>query len=149
MQRSFTRLREKVSSWTMGGLIHLLTTSGFSTISDTLEKSVDDEGVEQKEKQITSMWEAKAAAYWGFKKCSKASFHVRRLAFLNLSFGFIVIVCRTVLMFIIVIWSRHIDVEDLLRFMNMEEVDNVLPLFEGAVQMGETIFLQLGGKITI
>ncbi|KAM7513561.1 hypothetical protein LguiA_003144 [Lonicera macranthoides] len=98
--------REKVSAWTMGGLIQLIRTSGLSTISDTLEESVDDEGVEQKEKQITSKWEAKAAAYRIFKNVAKPR-------------------------------SKHIDEEDLLRFMNMEEVDNVLPLFEGAVQTGK------------
>ena len=32
---------------------------------------------------------------------------------------------------------RYIDEEDLLRFMKMEEVDNVLPLFEGAAETGK------------
>ena len=39
--------------------------------------------------------------------------------------------------FICVIWRRHIDEEDLLCFMNTEEVDNVLLLFEGAVHTGK------------
>lgn len=32
---------------------------------------------------------------------------------------------------------RFIDEEDLFRFMSKEEVDNVLPLFEGAVETGK------------
>lgn len=32
---------------------------------------------------------------------------------------------------------RYIDEEDLYRFMSKEEVDNVLPLFEGAVETGK------------
>jgi hypothetical protein len=32
---------------------------------------------------------------------------------------------------------RYIDEEDLLCFMKMEEVDNVLPLFEGAAETGK------------
>ena len=32
---------------------------------------------------------------------------------------------------------RYIDEEDLLRFMKKEEVDNVLPLFEGAAETGK------------
>lgn len=33
--------------------------------------------------------------------------------------------------------NRHIDEGDLLRFMNKEEVDSLLPLFEGAVETGK------------
>lgn len=32
---------------------------------------------------------------------------------------------------------RYIDEEDLFRFMSKEEVENVLPLFEGAVETGK------------
>lgn len=32
---------------------------------------------------------------------------------------------------------RYIDEEDLFRFMNKEEIDNVLPLFEGGVETGK------------
>lgn len=31
---------------------------------------------------------------------------------------------------------RYIEKEDLLRFMRIEEVENLLPLFEGAVETG-------------
>ena len=43
---------------------------------------------------------------------------------------------------------RYIDEEDLQRFMKKEEVDNVLPLFEGAAETGKIkrIFKELVGK---
>ncbi|KAF8401064.1 hypothetical protein HHK36_014367 [Tetracentron sinense] len=98
--------QEKVSAWTMKGLIHVIRSSGLSTISNTLDESVDDEGGEQKDKEITSEWEAKAAAIQIFRNVAKPG-------------------------------CKYIDEEDLLRFMNKEEVDNVLPLFEGAVEIGK------------
>ena len=66
--------REKVSAWTMGGLIQLIRTSGLYSISDALDQCVDDEKAEQKEKRITSEWEAKAAAYSIFKNVAKPGF---------------------------------------------------------------------------
>ncbi|MCL7043067.1 hypothetical protein MKW94_028262, partial [Papaver nudicaule] len=33
--------------------------------------------------------------------------------------------------------SKYIDEDDLMRFLSKEEVDNVLPLFEGAVETGK------------
>ncbi|KAF7813588.1 mechanosensitive ion channel protein 10-like [Senna tora] len=97
--------QDKVSAWTMRGLIHVIRSSGLSTISDSLENFKEDEG-EQKDKEINSEWEAKAAAYRIFKNVAKPG-------------------------------SRYIDEEDLLRFMSKEEVENVLPLFEGAVETGK------------
>uniref|UniRef100_A0A7N0VEX5 Mechanosensitive ion channel protein n=1 Tax=Kalanchoe fedtschenkoi TaxID=63787 RepID=A0A7N0VEX5_KALFE len=63
--------QEKVSAWTMRGLIKVLRTSGLSTLSDALEDSGDDEGGEQKDKEITSEIEAKAAAYRIFRNVAK------------------------------------------------------------------------------
>lgn len=34
-------------------------------------------------------------------------------------------------------WTRHIEEDDLLRFLKKEEVDLVLPLFEGAAESGK------------
>ena len=34
-------------------------------------------------------------------------------------------------------YGRYIDEDDLFRFMSKEEVDNMLPLFEGAVETGK------------
>ncbi|KAL3535551.1 hypothetical protein ACH5RR_004012 [Cinchona calisaya] len=96
--------REKVSSFTMGGLVQVIRTSGLSTISDVLEKSDDDKELAQKE--ITSEVEAKAAAKEIFKKVAKSG-------------------------------NRYIDEGDLLRFFPEDEVDNVLPLFEGTAQTGQ------------
>ncbi|KAL5835688.1 hypothetical protein ACOSQ3_015243 [Xanthoceras sorbifolium] len=97
--------QEKISAWTMKGLVNVISGSGLSTISNTLE-GYDDEDGEQKDKEITSEWEAKAAAYQIFRNVAKHG-------------------------------SKHIEEEDLLRFMKKEEVDNLLPLFEGAVETGK------------
>ncbi|KAF6157118.1 hypothetical protein GIB67_041579 [Kingdonia uniflora] len=60
----------KVSAWTMKGLINVINTSGLSTLSHTIEE-IDDEEGEQKDKEITTEWEAKAAAYRIFKNVAK------------------------------------------------------------------------------
>uniref|UniRef100_A0A2N9J0B9 Uncharacterized protein n=1 Tax=Fagus sylvatica TaxID=28930 RepID=A0A2N9J0B9_FAGSY len=91
--------------------------SGLSTISNSLDNFDDDDG-EQKDEEITSEWQAKAAAYGIFNNVAKPG-------------------------------SKYIDEEDLLRFMKMEEVDNVLPLFEGAAETGKIkrkVFKELFGK---
>ncbi|KAI4344579.1 hypothetical protein L6164_011787 [Bauhinia variegata] len=97
--------QEKVSAWTMKGLINVIRSSGLSTISNTLVSFDEDEG-EQNDKEITSEWEAKAAAYRIFQNVAKPG-------------------------------NKYIDEEDLLRFMKREEVENVLPLFEGASETGK------------
>ncbi|KAJ4708804.1 Mechanosensitive ion channel protein [Melia azedarach] len=94
--------QEKISAWTMKGLINVISGSGLSTISNRLETYADKEG-EKKDKEITSEWEAKAAAYQIFGNVAKPG-------------------------------SKYIEEEDLLCFMKKEEVDNVLPLFEGAAE---------------
>ncbi|XP_022960737.1 mechanosensitive ion channel protein 10-like [Cucurbita moschata] len=97
--------QEKVSAWTMRGLINVIRSSGLSTISNTIENFKEEEG-EQKDKEINSEWEASAAAYQIFRNVAKPG-------------------------------SKYIDEEDLFRFMNKEEIDNVLPLFEGGVETGK------------
>ncbi|GFS43830.1 SNF7 family protein [Actinidia rufa] len=96
--------QEKISAWTMRGLIQVIQRSGLSTISSALDESFDDD--EQKEKEITSEWEAKAAAYQIFKNVARPG-------------------------------CKYIQEEDLLRFMKKEDVDNVLPLFEGLAETGK------------
>lgn len=97
--------QEKVSAWTMKGLVNVIRTSGLSTISNTIDQ-IYSEHDEQKDKEITSEWEAKAAAYRIFRNVAKPN-------------------------------SKYIDEDDLMRFLSKEEVDNVLPLFEGAVETGK------------
>ncbi|KAG4946563.1 hypothetical protein AAZX31_15G168000 [Glycine max] len=96
--------QEKVSAWTMKGLIDVIRSSGLSTISYTPESADEDES-DQKDNEITSEWEAKAAAYRIFRNVAKPG-------------------------------NKYIEKDDLLRFMKNEEVENVLPLFEGAVETG-------------
>lgn len=62
--------QEKVSAWTMKGLMNVIHGSGLSTISNELEDVVDEEN-EKKDKEITSEWEAKAAAYRIFRNVAK------------------------------------------------------------------------------
>ncbi|OVA08368.1 Mechanosensitive ion channel MscS [Macleaya cordata] len=97
--------QEKVSAWTMRGLVNVIRTTGLSTISNTIDQIYYEEGG-QKDREITSEWEAKAAAYRIFRNVAKPT-------------------------------SKYIDEEDLMRFLSKEEVDNVLPLFEGAVETGK------------
>ncbi|GMP62705.1 hypothetical protein CsSME_00024700 [Camellia sinensis var. sinensis] len=71
VEKLYRMNQEKISAWTMRGLITVIQGSGLSTISDALEESVDDDGIEQKDKEITSEWEAKAAAFRIFKNVAK------------------------------------------------------------------------------
>ncbi|CAL5360310.1 unnamed protein product [Camellia sinensis] len=98
--------QEKISAWTMKGLIKAIRGSGLFTISNALDESVDDEGVEQKDKEFTSELEAKDAAYRIFKNVAKPG-------------------------------CKYIEEEDLLRFLKKEEVDNVLPMFQGVAETGK------------
>lgn len=93
--------REKVSAWTMGGLIGVIRNSKLSTVYDVIDEAEE----ESKEPQvITSEAEARDAAYRIFRNVAKHG-------------------------------HKYIDEEDLLRFMQKEEVDNAIPLFEGAAEM--------------
>ena len=62
--------QEKVSAWTMRGLINVIRRTKLSTISNTLEYGEDDDTSEQN-KEITSEWEAKLAAVTIFNNVSK------------------------------------------------------------------------------
>ncbi|KAI4335242.1 hypothetical protein L6164_013906 [Bauhinia variegata] len=95
--------QEKVSAWTMKGLADVIRSSGLTCTS---APSDDDEDGEQKDREITSELEARAAAYGIFRNVAKPG-------------------------------HKYIDEEDLLRFMKREEMDNMLPLFEGAVETGK------------
>ncbi|KAG8094207.1 hypothetical protein GUJ93_ZPchr0012g19763 [Zizania palustris] len=97
--------QEKVSAWTMRRLMAAIRSSGLSTISNTIESFHDVDGMEQKDKEINSEWEAKAAAHAIFKNVARPGY-------------------------------KHIEEVDLLRFFNKEEVDLVLPMFEGASETG-------------
>lgn len=97
--------QETVSAWTMKGLINVIRTTKLSTISNTLDYGEDDETGEQN-KEITSEWEAKVAAYKIFNNVAKPG-------------------------------HKYIDEEDLLRFMKMDEVNQLFPLFEGAIETGK------------
>ncbi|CAL5437915.1 unnamed protein product [Camellia sinensis] len=98
--------QEKISAWTMKGLITAIRGSGLFTVSNALDESVDDEGVEQKDKEITSELEARDAAYQIFKNVAKPG-------------------------------CKYIEEEDLLRFLKKDEVDNVLPMFQGVAETGK------------
>lgn len=92
----------KISAWTMKGLINVISGSGLSTLSNNLDQSDEEDG-EKKDEEITSEWEARAAAYKIFRNVAKPH-------------------------------CKYIEEDDLLRFMKKEEVDNVIPLFEGATE---------------
>ncbi|KAF8040625.1 hypothetical protein BT93_B2752 [Corymbia citriodora subsp. variegata] len=72
MGKIYRMKQEKVSAWTMKMLIDAVTNSGLSTLSNTLDESIDDGGVEQADKEITSEMEAMAAAYHIFKNVTQA-----------------------------------------------------------------------------
>ncbi|WOL08848.1 mechanosensitive ion channel protein 10-like isoform X1 [Canna indica] len=65
--------QEKVSAWTLKGLINVIRSSGLSTISNTIE-NFDEEGAEQMDQEITNEWEAKTAAYRIFKNVAKPGY---------------------------------------------------------------------------
>ncbi|XP_062228424.1 mechanosensitive ion channel protein 10-like isoform X2 [Phragmites australis] len=98
--------QEKVSAWTMKGLITAIRSSRLSTISQTIESFDDVDGMEQKDKEINSEWEAKAAANVIFKNVARPGY-------------------------------KNIEEVDLLRFFTKEEVDLVIPMFEGASETGK------------
>ncbi|XP_057467409.1 mechanosensitive ion channel protein 10-like [Actinidia eriantha] len=66
--------QEKISAWTMRGLVQVIQGSGLYTISNALEDCVDDECIEQKDKEITSEWEAKAAASQIFENVARPGY---------------------------------------------------------------------------
>ncbi|OAY66865.1 Mechanosensitive ion channel protein 10, partial [Ananas comosus] len=84
------------------GKLHKMDQEKLTTISNTIE-NFDEEGWKQKDREINSEWEAKAAAYRIFKNVAKPD-------------------------------HKYIDEEDLMRFLSKEEVESVLPMFEGAAE---------------
>ncbi|KAJ7966374.1 Mechanosensitive ion channel protein [Quillaja saponaria] len=65
--------RENVSAWTMKVLIDGVTSSGLSTISNTLDETEGDGGARLEDKQITNEMEATAAAYHIFRNVAQPS----------------------------------------------------------------------------
>ncbi|ONK66138.1 uncharacterized protein A4U43_C06F4530 [Asparagus officinalis] len=59
--------QEKVSAWTMKGLVNVISATGLSTISNTIDESFQEE----EQREITSEWEAKLAAYRIFKNVAR------------------------------------------------------------------------------
>ncbi|KAL2945138.1 Mechanosensitive ion channel protein 10 [Bienertia sinuspersici] len=109
--------QEKVSAWTMKGLINVIRRTKLSTISNSLDYDEDDEMGEQN-KEITNEWEAKVAAVKIFNNVAKSG-------------------------------CKYIEEEDLLRFMKMDEVNRVFPLFEGAVETGKIKKMVLKKWVTV
>lgn len=62
--------QEKVSAWTMKVLVDAISSSGLSTLSNTLDE-VEVEGAEHKDKEITNEMEATCAAYHIFRNVAK------------------------------------------------------------------------------
>ncbi|KAF3325788.1 Mechanosensitive ion channel protein 4 [Carex littledalei] len=63
--------QEEVFTWTMKALINVIRSSHLTMLSDKIENFENIE--EQKDKQINSEWEAKAAAFRIFKNVAKPS----------------------------------------------------------------------------
>ncbi|KAJ0981167.1 hypothetical protein J5N97_009438 [Dioscorea zingiberensis] len=64
--------QEKVSAWTMKGLISVIRNSGLTTISNTIGETFNEN--EQRDREITNEWEAKSAAYQIFKNVAKPGY---------------------------------------------------------------------------
>lgn len=64
--------QEKVSAWTMKVLVDVISKSGLSTISNTIEESVD--GGENEQSEITNEMEAIAAAFHIFRNVAQPGF---------------------------------------------------------------------------
>ena len=63
--------QEKVSAWTMKALINVIRATGLSTIANTLDDDEDEDFERPKDEEITSEWEAKAAAYRIFQNVAR------------------------------------------------------------------------------
>uniref|UniRef100_A0A453R1W0 Uncharacterized protein n=1 Tax=Aegilops tauschii subsp. strangulata TaxID=200361 RepID=A0A453R1W0_AEGTS len=66
--------QERISAWTMKGLITAIRSSRLSTISQSIESFHEFDETEQKDKEITSEWEAKAAANAIFKNVARPGY---------------------------------------------------------------------------
>ncbi|GAB2219529.1 hypothetical protein Droror1_Dr00007166 [Drosera rotundifolia] len=65
--------QEKVSAWTIRGLVNVITGTELLTTSSSLHNGVDEDGEEQTT-EITSEWEAKSAAYQIFENVAKPGY---------------------------------------------------------------------------
>lgn len=63
--------QEKVSAWTMKMLVDVISNSGLSTISNSIDESSFDANGEQTDKEITNEMEAIAAAYHIFRNVAQ------------------------------------------------------------------------------
>ncbi|KAM0918258.1 hypothetical protein ACQ4PT_008860 [Festuca glaucescens] len=76
--------QEKISAWTMKGLITAIRSSKLSTISQSIESFDEFDDAEQKDKEINSEWEAKIAANAIFKNVSRPGYkHIEELDLLR------------------------------------------------------------------
>ncbi|ONK66847.1 uncharacterized protein A4U43_C06F12650 [Asparagus officinalis] len=100
--------QEKVSAWTMKGLVNVISASGLSTISNSIDESFQEE----EQREITSEWEAKLAANRIFKNVARPAY-------------------------------KYINTEDLRRFLSREELEYLLPFFEGAAETEEMNILTI------
>jgi hypothetical protein len=66
--------QEKISAWTMTGLITAIRSSKLSTISQSIESFDEFDDTEQKDKEINSEWEAKVAANAIFKNVARPGY---------------------------------------------------------------------------
>lgn len=73
MGKVYKMKQEKVSAWTMKVLVDTISSSGLSTISNTLDE-VEVEGAEQKDKEITNEMEATCAACHIFTNVAKPGY---------------------------------------------------------------------------
>jgi hypothetical protein len=66
--------QEKISAWTMTGLITAIRSSKLSTISQSIESFDQFDDTEQKDKEINSEWQAKVAANAIFKNVARPGY---------------------------------------------------------------------------
>ncbi|KAM0918257.1 hypothetical protein ACQ4PT_008859 [Festuca glaucescens] len=79
-----TMNQDKISAWTMKGLVSAIRSSKLSTISQSIESFDDFDDTEQKDKEINSEWEAKVAAKAIFKNvASPGCKHIEELDLLR------------------------------------------------------------------
>ncbi|XP_047093659.1 mechanosensitive ion channel protein 10-like [Lolium rigidum] len=76
--------QEKISAWTMKGLITAIRSSKLSTISQSIESFDEFDDAEQKDKEINSEWEAKIAANAIFKNVARPGYkHIEEIDLLR------------------------------------------------------------------
>ncbi|KAL0311831.1 UNVERIFIED_CONTAM: Mechanosensitive ion channel protein 10 [Sesamum radiatum] len=63
--------QDKVSAWTMKMLVDMISNSGLTTLSNSIDESLYDGGNEQTDKEITNEEEAIAAAYHIFRNVAQ------------------------------------------------------------------------------